>query len=211
MITRSLKNSFLISLMGHFTVFGLFGFSFGERIIPYKQANVAFWGGVLKNYDLAPETTLIRRAARKSFFVPPAEVPSVENTESQEFKPAASFVKPPVSLIREGQQKVTLKNDILGPVFLAKRKKPVVMFYPELPYDFNLYFKDRQVAHIELEYIAFSPDKNKSVLVRRKASSGNLEVDLFCMHYIEQYLSIQKYASSDNIWQTVKIELEPNR
>jgi len=44
-------------------------------------------------------------------------------------------------------------------------------------------------------------------VIKRKISSGNLEVDLLTMRYIGHYLFIQQKRFTPNNWQTVKIDL----
>jgi hypothetical protein len=81
------------------------------------------------------------------------------------------------------------------------------MFYPHLPYNFLLYFADRQAVHIELMY-NISPGAHSPVLsLKRKISSGNLEADLLAMRYLSHYLSIQQENFPQNTWQAVKIDL----
>ena len=73
----------------------------------------------------------------------------------------------------------------------------------------QLYFKDRQLAHIELAFNIISGQKINPVVVKRKISSGNLEADLLSMRYISHYLYIQQAAFPSDVWQEVKIELSP--
>lgn len=95
-----------------------------------------------------------------------------------------------------------------GTVPLIKKDRPVVMLYPRLPYQFNLYFKDRQVAHVELMYNITKQNSHNSIVIIRKVSSGNLDADLICLRYINNYLSAQqeRVCVTDG-WKTVKIEL----
>jgi hypothetical protein len=93
------------------------------------------------------------------------------------------------------------------PSLPIRKKEAVIMFYPQLPYNFLIYFQDRQLVHIELMYNIISRDSANSIIIKRKISSGNLEVDLLSMRYIGHYLFIQQDAFAPNIWQTVKIDL----
>jgi hypothetical protein len=81
------------------------------------------------------------------------------------------------------------------------------MFYPRLPEHFLLFFKDRQVVHIELMYNVAPRYKTNVITLKRKISSGNLEADLLSMRYIEHYLFIGQTKFVKNKWQTVKIDL----
>jgi len=97
-----------------------------------------------------------------------------------------------------------------GPA-LNHRRQPVILLYPPLPYHFLLYFKDRQRAHIELEYNVRQDVGSSFVALRRKVSSGNLEVDLLSMRYIGHYLFTQTAYLPVSGWQTIKIDLEPKK
>ena len=79
--------------------------------------------------------------------------------------------------------------------------------HPLLPHDFALYFKDRQIAHVELEFNFVSSRQPAVAVIKRKISSGNLEVDLLSMRYIGHYLFIQQTKFAPNSWRTVKIDL----
>jgi hypothetical protein len=103
------------------------------------------------------------------------------------------------------------KGAFIKPVstFLPVRKKePEIIFHPLLPYSFTLYFKDRQIAHVELLFnIVSNKGLRNAAVIKRKISSGNLEVDLLIMRYIEHYLFIQQARFTPNTWQSVKIDL----
>lgn len=90
------------------------------------------------------------------------------------------------------------------------RKDPVFTLHPLLPYQFDLYFKDRQAVHIELEFSVTRSQSRNFVFLRRKISSGNLEADLLSMRYIGHYLFIQQARFAADAWQTVKIEFSPH-
>lgn len=81
------------------------------------------------------------------------------------------------------------------------------MFYPRLPHYFNLYFRHRQAAHIELMFNISASATASSIIIKRKISSGNLEVDLLSIRYIGNYLFIEQSRFPHNTWQTVKIDL----
>jgi hypothetical protein len=90
---------------------------------------------------------------------------------------------------------------------VAVPQESVIMFHPLLPYQLQLYFKDRQSVHIELMFNILTSGERNSILVKRKISSGNLEADLLSKRYIEHYLFIQQARFSPDTWQTVKIDL----
>jgi hypothetical protein len=107
------------------------------------------------------------------------------------------------------------RQKVLKPEFSgAKKTGPrsySITLYPPLPYHFLLYFKDRQAVHIELEFNKISKGQNSSILIKRKISSGNLEADLLSMRYLEHYLLLQQSQLPSNEWQSVKIELLPQK
>jgi hypothetical protein len=103
--------------------------------------------------------------------------------------------------------KPVLLQDI-PPLFVKpQQKESVLVFHPLLPYQLQLYFKDRQTVHIELMFNIISGRENKAIVVKRKISSGNLEADLLSLRYISHYLFIQRARFQPNNWQTVKIDL----
>jgi hypothetical protein len=85
------------------------------------------------------------------------------------------------------------------------------MLHPLLPYQFELFFKDRQVAHIELEFCLLNNNGKNSVVVRRKISSGNLEADLLSSRFMNHYLFIQQNRFPSDIWQSIKIQLSTQK
>jgi hypothetical protein len=90
---------------------------------------------------------------------------------------------------------------------VPKRKAPEIIFHPVLPYDFQLYFNDRQVAHVELKFKVDAKDNSNYIRIKRNISSGNLEVDLLTLRYIERYLFIERMRFKPESWQTVRIDL----
>jgi len=88
-----------------------------------------------------------------------------------------------------------------------KRKDSVIIFHPQLPYDFLLYFKDRQEVHIELLFKISRDLEDRSIVIKRKISSGNLEADLLAMRYIDHYLFLQQARLPLDSWRAVKIDL----
>lgn len=209
MIEPIFRKTILLSFLGHLTAFGIFGFSFGSKLPDLSKTNISFWGGFLKGYDFASSRSNFNKPFKPAINLQPVlPLPDKDGTfglpeQLVYFKPSAHLsiesVKPPI-----------VKNS--AGVYLPKtRKQSVVMLYPKLPYHFNLYFKDRQLVHIALDYKIITDGKASSVVIQRKISSGNPEVDLLCMRYINLYLSIQRDRFIPNKWQTVKIELEPKK
>jgi hypothetical protein len=88
------------------------------------------------------------------------------------------------------------------------KREPVVLLHPVLPYNVALYFRDRENAHVELLFnINSRGQRNPVILLKRKISSGNLEVDLLTMRYISHYLSIRESDFTPDKWRSIKIEL----
>lgn len=200
-----LAKSIFISALGHLTLFSIFTVSLGGRIAKADYTCVSFLGQLLRNsqvvYSENKIETLFNRHLSSGYYlntirqIPRSKantalsgglkpiVYSVFNTEKMIFKPKLNLVAP------------------------KKREEPSILFHPLLPYGFKLYFKDRQVAHVELLFNIVSDGRGNSTVIKRKISSGNLEADLLIMRYISHYLFIEKVRFSPDKWQTVKIDL----
>lgn len=214
MTNRIFKKPLLISLAGHLTVLSIFSFSFGPKAPQLNFSTVSFWGSVLKGYDFFSQNLKPQEVKRRSAFClePGQEVlrPSFTEKSRTLIDRSSFYSKPKVSgaFLKEKLDWMPATKPLVPPV---RKKAAVVMLHPALPYYFNLYFKDRQVVHIELMFNIVSAKPANSVILKRKIASGNLEVDLLAMHYINHYLFIQKVAFPTDKWQTVKIEFSPNK
>lgn len=209
MIPPNFKKTIFISFLGHITAFSIFTFSFGNKIQIANYANVSFWGQVLKGYDLRFGNNYNIPGDKKLNFVS-LKVPEADN-QANDYLLLRAYSKPFIKLAIPGEKEIFSRH-LAENQSPKRRKEAVVMFYPALPYHFNLYFKDRQVVHIQLDYnVALNINKKSIITVRRKISSGNLEADLLCMRYIEHYLSIGQDRQFLGKWKTVKIELQPKR
>jgi hypothetical protein len=212
------KNSVCLSLLGHLAVFSLFSFSFGQRLLPANQTPVYFWGAVLNNYDLRAEgphylglkSMLNRSLEAGGNFIKRLQLAPQEQSGRVSAVTTNYYYKPPINLGIETEKRsfppgraTTLPHGL--------RKESVVTLHPVLPYYFTLYFKDRQVVHIELLFNIISGAKTNAIVVKRKISSGNLEVDLLSMRYISHYLFIQQAKFVPDHWQTVRIEFYPKK
>ncbi|MDD5595484.1 MAG: hypothetical protein PHY94_04470 [Candidatus Omnitrophica bacterium] len=203
-----MKKSLIFSLLGHLTFFSIFGFSFGNKIPQANYAPVSFWGDILKNYDFRQEVHSRGLTIEKLFPHGLKDLGSqVKNQVNDPGFGVESCLKPQALLASNEEKPIYKAPPAEKPVL--SRKESVIMLHPELPYYFNLYFKDRQVVHIELAFNIIPRGKSNSILVRRKISSGNLEVDLLTMRYLSHYLFLQQSVLAPNIWQTVKIEFSP--
>ncbi len=130
----------------------------------------------------------------------------LNKVSKEPFLSARYYLKPSIPLAFNTEKEV-FKEKIAPLAFSLKRKEPQIIFHPLLPYSFTLYFKDRQVAHVELMFNLSSSGLHNSIEIKRKISSGNLEVDLLSKRYIGHYLFIQQARFTPNRWQSVKIDL----
>lgn len=193
------------SLLGHLTFFSVFNLSFGARGGSAGAADVSFWGNFPQSYQLGPAVgPLLNKGFKQILFKRTGEEVFIKS-QSPVVSPKG-FVKPlcPLTLVEE---KSAFAEAPVSNFRFAARKEPVIILHPLLPYSFNLYFKDRQVAHVELEYSAVKSGERNLITIRRKISSGNLEVDLLSQRYIGHYLFIQQSKAAISRWQTVKIDL----
>ena len=204
-ITEPLKKSLFISLAGHIAFFCVLGFSFGVKMPPVKFCEVHFWGGVLGASDFFKGQSVNNRKAK--YALGKKEAGLIPENANKEYPLAGSiYLKPQVKFAFSGD-KLTFKASQAQEPGRLKAKESVIMFYPQLPYNASLYFKDRQVVHIELAFNAASSAKYNSIAIKRKVSSGNLEADLLSMRYINRYLFIQQAGFKPDNWHTVKIDL----
>lgn len=208
MTSPLLKKTIFISILGHITVFSIFGFSFGNRIPNAGYTSVYFWGQFLRNSQVSqPVITSIglrKLALASRYYLNP-----VRNTDSTKMQSKISNgIKPQFTLAFNSEKGIFIEKSKMQRTFPPKRaEEPTIIFHPLLPYGFTLYFKDRQVAHVELIFKIVSEAQRNSILIKRKISSGNLEVDLMTMRYIGHYLFIQQTNFTPDNWQTVKIDL----
>jgi hypothetical protein len=199
----TLSGSLGISFLLHALVCLLFVFSFGKGFLRPVSPSLSWWGRVYLELPSVPDAPL--SAGRRSATAVPLSALPLPARESLFDLPSVA-VKP-LSTIAAASQR-SGQMPLSAPIAsFPERKEPVILFHPLLPYQFGLYFKDRQVAHIELFFqVKKNADRN-AVQVKRKISSGNLEADLLSARYISHYLYIQQQRFAPNAWQTVKIDL----
>lgn len=199
------KKTVFISLLGHITVFSIFGISFGNRIPRVEYTSVSFWGQFLRDSQVSrPIPNNINQI--KEFFTNRLDTSALDRTTRESAFLSMYYLKPPFTLAFNSEKEAFIEKPE-DRFSSPKRAKPPIIFHPLLPYGFTLYFKDRQVAHVELMFKIASDGGRNSILVKRKISSGNLEVDLMAMRYIGHYLFIQQSNMLANNWQIVKIDL----
>ncbi len=218
------RKAVCISLLSHLALFSIFGFSFGSKPLALKYTSVSFWGQSLYNSQVNG-CVAIRAATKlnKTIHAPGNYIKSLFNKNrailtlekvsraasysAAENKIAVSYFKPPINLALTLDKEAFAEKAQPPALFSAKTREPAIVFHPLLPHNFNLYFQDRQVAHVELMFNIVPSGKRKSIVIDRKISSGNLEVDLLTKRYIGRYLFMQQASLLTNKWQTVKIDL----
>ncbi|MDP2923158.1 MAG: hypothetical protein Q8O30_05490 [Candidatus Omnitrophota bacterium] len=206
--STSLKKSIFISLLGHLTLFSIFSFSFGSKIPQGNYAGVSFWGAILRGSDLFSRQNFKSQDIKEIFMIK-SNAALLNNIKGNYFSSISGYYLKPMAILSFNEEKAIYMPKTTPVSFPLLKRPQAIMFYPTLPYHFLLYFKDRQVAHIELMFNIISTPKTNSIAVKRKISSGNLEADLLAMRYISHYLFIQQSGFSTDNWQTVKIELSP--
>lgn len=192
--------------MGHLTAFGIFSLSFGYRLPQANYAAVFFWGSFLSQSDLRNNFTSASLIMKRTP-LPRANNLTLSNIAAQETYRNYDYYLKPFAALEFAKSKPIPMRRFAPELFIKSQQKKPIMFYPQLPYHFGLYFQDRQVAHIELIFNITLNDNKGSILIKRKISSGNLEVDLLCMRYISHYLFIQQANFPQGSWQSVKIDL----
>lgn len=199
------RKSIIISLLGHLALFTIFGLSFGTVIPRANFTPVSFWGAVLGGSQVMPRRQPFQ-AARLNFLTLKSQAQLLNKVSTAQAPAAGYYLKPPITAIFNSKKITPAGSALILPPVLEK-KEPALFFHPVLPYGFGLYFKDRQVAHVEIMFNIEHKDLRNSVAVKRKISSGNLEADLLCMRYIGHYLFIEQARFAPDNWQTVKIDL----
>lgn len=209
------KRAVSLSLLGHITVFSIFSFSFGNRLPKIDYTRVNFWGALLSRADLIGSRDFNLPQGREISLRRPDTTLS-ERINKPEHSTLDYYLKPAINPAPSQRCGVNLAlsvdklpyvQKLTTIAFTQKKKAPVIMFYPHLPYHFLLYFKDRQAVHIELMFNIISQVGTNAIIIKRKISSGNLEADLLAMRYIGHYLFIQQASFPIDSWQTVKIDL----
>lgn len=194
-----ISRSIILSLLGHLTLFSIFNISFGAKLPKLDYAGINFRGAILSNFDLSVARNFVPRSLFNK-----ADTLALEKINKSYALVSKDYLKPSVA-ISFNEHKMSFSGKVSSP--LQVKNRPAVMFYPRLPGYFNIYFKDRQVVHIELMFNIVSADSTNSIVIKRKVSSGNLEADLLSLRYISHYLFIQQTQFIPNTWQTVKIDL----
>jgi hypothetical protein len=205
MMNLILKKTILISLLGHITFFGIFSFSFGYRMPKADYSSIVFWGQLLQNSQVAVPIIYGKDLKSLNFRERLGSLPTDNKLKHYNLQ-SKYYLKPQVTITIDSGKELFVEQ-AKTPLIFTRKRKPVIIFHPLLPYGFTLYFRDRQLAHVELMFLALSTGQGNSITVKRKISSGNLEVDLLSIRYIERYLFMQRANFASPNWQTVKIDL----
>jgi hypothetical protein len=203
MLTRAFKKTILVSLLGHLTVFSLIGFSFGINLPRINVADVYFFKGMVPDINPTHAGSFAGAGIREFLS---KKIAVLALREGKKTLPIPEGYLKPAASLSFNEEKPATEPRIQGLSGLKKRES-VIMFHPQIPYHVTLYFKDRQVVHIELMFNVASSGNTSSIRIKRKISSGNLEADLLSMRYISRYLFMQRLGFSPHSWQTVKIDL----
>jgi len=200
-----LKKIVAFSCAGHIALFALlasFGFSFGSIRRHAAYTPIIFCGSVFPwTFPVSAGIRPFGKENRVEAALFPRATQAVPLSIDYYVKPEVLF---PYALNREPVKE--------APIFTEapKRKDPVLLMHPLLPYRFELYFNDRQTVNIELEFEISRVNDRNFVSLRRKISSGNLEADLLSMRYIGHYLFNQQARFMPETRQSVKIEFSPH-
>lgn len=205
MKNKLLKKTVFISLLGHLTVFSIFSFSFGDRLPQAQYTSISFWGQILQGSQFNAASAALS-PARNVISFHRRETKGLDKISKVALMTQRAYFKPQGHLEYNTEKAAFILKPEPQKLILSANE-PAIIFHPLLPYDFTLYFKDRQVAHVELMYKLIPQLEASAVIVKRKISSGNLEVDLLSLRYISRYLFIQQKATMAVDWRTVKIDL----
>jgi len=205
-----LSRSFLVCFFGHLVILAIFSFSWDKPCSFLGYGQVYFLGnffhpsGVVSERGFFQYPSLLREPARASSFLARRSLPLPLKPEF--FSPVI-YNKPILPSTFAGEK----MSPEVHPLQLAlpQSKPSSIIFYPQLPQQLLLFFKDRNQVHIELAFKILPQNKPNIILVKRKISSGNLEADLLSMRYISRYLFIQRFRFPLDSWQLVKIDLSP--
>lgn len=208
-MTGYFKKTIIISLLGHITVFSVFSLSFGKRMRKLDYGSVLFWAGLLRNSEI-PAFGENNRNQLKEIFTAKSKIKVMDRTIKDSLRPFSYDIKPSLR-VSFGTEKADIIEKTIAPKAVFKTQEPSIIFYPLLPYSFTLYFKDRQIAHVELMFRIEPLGRKNAVVVKRKISSGNLEVDLLSIRYIENYLLMQEKNFVSDKWQIAKIDLSAKK
>jgi hypothetical protein len=209
------KKPFYLSSFIHLGVFLFISFSFRPYTTSAPVFTISYLGDSAVLFKPAPDPSKAPGFVHSQLFPFFNQKQSyqflgagIEDAKNKRYRMMLGMHLKPRLAVLAGGDKLNFADKKDLAYFVPQHKPPVFIFHPILPAGFSLYFKDRQLAHVELSY-RMSGDSGGRLLpeVKRKISSGNLEVDLLCKRYITNYLFAQRLAFSPSFWQVVKIDL----
>jgi len=202
----SLRMTLLLSLSLHMLGLGIFEPTFGKPLERSEFARISFLGQILQAGDFSFPANYRGLAQRDGLRPLPFLKPS-SPIKKKEADFAGIMPKPvkPLAALTQHRQKISFAPKVDLAVLRRRKEESSVVFHPPLPYSFLLYFQDRQVAH--MEFMFYISGEGKISYIKRKISSGNLDVDLLAARYIAHYLNLLEGSFPPGAWQTVKIDL----
>ena len=199
----------MVSLSLHLLGLGIFEPTFGRPLEKSEFARISFLGSILQAGDFFSSANYRgfaeRGLPRLLPFLKPSSPVKKKEANFSGFMPKPA--KPLVTLAQQ-RQKISFASKVDLAILPRRRQESSVVFHPPLPYSFLLYFQDRQVAHIE--FMFYISGQGKISYIKKKISSGNLDVDLLAARYIAHYLNLLEGSFPPGAWQTVKIDLTRN-
>jgi hypothetical protein len=207
-MSSNFKAAIFISLIWHVVCFSSVELTFGKKVAEsnFELTKIFFLGPILQKADYYPQsvqqtkTSAADRLKARNL----VNMLKLGSSEARGLISENILLKKPPTLILTESKAAYFKST---PPVKIKKADSSIMFYPPMPYHFLLYFKDRQVAHMEVAFY-ISPD-GKIAGLKRKISTGNPEVDLLIMRNLSHFLNLCKSNFSLSSWQTVKIDLSP--
>jgi len=202
------RKSLVYSAVGHLAVLSIVALSFGQKLPGAESyGRISFWSDIPISacYKLK-QNTVNNIKVIGDFFRRPQGLGAIPRGKGEAVAASPGYIKPSLKY-GLGFSKSVYVQKSAPERFVRKGAEPNIVFHPILPYGFTLYFKDRHVAHAELMFKIVPSETGNAIVIKRKISSGNPEVDLLTMRYMSHYLFIQQNRFSPNSWQTVKIDL----
>ncbi|MCX7926664.1 MAG: hypothetical protein N2606_00775 [Candidatus Omnitrophica bacterium] len=203
----SIRKSIIISLTSHFFIISFFSFYFTGLNLKISNPTLQYWTDTLLQTQ-TDNLTFIPSNKKSLFFIEPAVKLNNLGSQPEDIYRLKeyNYRKPPADIEIKTDEKKFI--GLLPEIIKRPMPRPSsIMFHPLLPYQLQLYFRDRQAVHIELQFQINQQSKRTNIHIKRKISSGNLEADLLSIRSIYHYLFIQQALFIPNKWQTVSIYL----
>ena len=207
-----LQFAVVVSLFCHIFFFRSIEFTFDQKLSKEgsEPSKISFLGPILQGQEHEVDyysqsgrvsNSATSRSRLNAMLHTDTFTLGLESSPIYELSP--DFKKP--HLVNMIDNKVAYSQVSIAPK--AKKTESSIMFYPTMPYHFLLYFKDRQTAHMEVDFYISS--KGKVIDLKRKISSGNPEVDLLIMRNLAHFLNVCRSNFALSSSRTVKVDLSP--